>query len=74
MHTRLAEERYHRELKRHITPSLTVDDYSADPELWLMSAAWRCRITGDPLVKLGELLQGSADDEQHETREKKQKK
>ena len=34
--------------------------------MWLMSAAWRCHIIGDPFVKLGELLQGSAEDEQDE--------
>ena len=34
--------------------------------MWLMSAAWRCHIIGDPFVKLGKLLQGSAEDEQDE--------
>ena len=57
-------ERYHRELKRHIPSALTVQEYEGDPELWLMNAAWRCRIIGDPFVKLGELLHGDASDEE----------
>ena len=59
-------ERYHRELKRHIPSSLKVVDYEEDPELWLMNAAWRCRISGDPFVKLGDLVHGDAADEQDE--------
>ena len=59
-------ERYHRELKRHIPSDLNVGDYEDDPELWLMNAAWRCRISGDPFVKLGDLVHGDAADEQDE--------
>ena len=55
-------ERYHKELKRHIPADVNLATYEADPELWLMNAAWRCRVSGDPFKKLGAFLNGDTRD------------
>ena len=51
-------EIYNKYLKAQIPSRLSLKDYEANPNLWLMNAAWRCRIIGDPLDALGKLLAG----------------
>ena len=51
-------ERYHRTLKSHVPRNLSLAEYSVDPDLWLMNAAWRCRLIGDPFLKLALFLRG----------------
>ena len=57
------EEKYNHRLKSHIPKELTLQQYEQDLEVWLMNAAWRTRTSGDPLVKLGMLLDGSDDED-----------
>ena len=54
-------ENYNKRLKSHIPKTLTLADYEKDPDVWLLNASWRVRLSGDPLLKFGRFLRGQDD-------------